>query len=110
MSNPHKGEVGFEVDGAQYTLLFDYNAVCELEEEFDVDAEKLVDAIGNRAANIRRVFRIGLKRHHPMSNEEAGDIIFAIGPDRAGELITEAFNRAYETPEKGARPRKAGRG
>lgn len=108
MANPVKGEVAFEADDKSYTLVFDFNAICELEDEFDTEIEKIGEVIGSRASAIRRVIRVGLSRHHPDIDErQAGDIITAIGPSEAGALITKAFQAAFpEAVQNDSRPTK----
>jgi hypothetical protein len=113
MANPIKGEVAFTANGAEYTLLFDFNALCEIEEEFGVSVTAIGDLLAGdnvKVTDIRRMFRIGLLRHHEGATlEETGDIITEVGPAKAGALIQEAFTKAFpaEVADKGtSRPRK----
>ena len=109
MANPLKGEVAFDADDATYTLVFDFNALCTLEDEFGVDVSKIGDAVGAKASNLRTVFRVGLSAHHPeMTDKEVGSIITDIGPTKAGEIITEAFTKSFpaEAARGTARPPK----
>ncbi|WP_075216079.1 hypothetical protein [Mongoliimonas terrestris] len=112
MANSLRGEVAFEALGATYTLVFDFNALVDLEEEFDIEASRLGDILqSGRAGNLRRVFRIGLARFHAgITDAQAGDVISVLGPQRAGELIAEAFTKAFpkaEAASGSARPPKA---
>lgn len=109
MANPIKGEVSFQASGEEFTLVFDFNALCTIEDEFDVEASRLDEVIGGRASAIRKIFRIGLSRHHPgMSDEKAGELIQAVGPTKAADMVTQAFARAFPEAAKGnARPPKA---
>lgn len=109
MANPVKGEASFEADGKTYTLVFDFNAICVLEEAFDADINSIGELIGTKATSVRKVFQVGLCRHHPDITElEAGDLISVISPAEAGALIKKAFALSFPAPEaaKGAaRPR-----
>lgn len=117
MANGAKGEVGFDAGGKSYTLIYDVNALCLLEERFDVPAEKLGERIGDapRLGDLRTIFRIGLCRYHPEMLDEregdlaAGDLITEVGPARAAEIIGEAFTKGYPTEVAGkgnGRPQK----
>ncbi|WP_313472771.1 hypothetical protein [Brevundimonas sp.] len=106
MANRVKGEVGFTADGQDYTLLLDFNALCELEN----DVPGLMDGTAEikSPSAVRAVFHAALTGHHPALNvKDAGRIIHAVGIGRAGELIREAMTASFGQEEKdGARPRK----
>jgi hypothetical protein len=98
MANKLKGEVGFDVDGARYTLAFSINALCELEEKLGgavVDLGTMMTG-GKRFSTMRSVFWCGLTEHHPeLTEKEAGKIMTAIGFNKADALIGEAFALAF---------------
>lgn len=100
MANAIKGEVGFSAAGQTWTLVYDFNALCTIENELAVD----VASVGDRLASpsmIRSVFRIGLEaRHGAISDVEAGNLIHDMGPDAAAEVIAKAFKAAF--PEAAA--------
>lgn len=107
-SNSAKGEVGFSVDGGEYVLHYDFNALVTLEEEFDCSVSKLEQILSEdaRLADLRTVFRIGLQRHQPDLDDEAvGDVMSALGIQPAVALIGKAFNAAF--PEAKAEAGKA---
>ena len=113
MANSIKGEVAFKADGTDYTLVFDFNAIVAIEEDLDVKMDDLGEVMGAKASAFRKVFQIGLRRHHDVSVEEAGDIITAVGAGDAGQLVAKAFKAAFPDTEVGnstARPSKSRKG
>lgn len=109
MANPIKGEIAFEVEGQDYVLLLDFNALCDLEDDFPGLMDGTAELKSPKA--IRRVFHAGLAAHHPdVTLQEAGSLIHAIGLDGAGDLVRRSFEAAFPTAKGGddaARPRKA---
>lgn len=102
-----KGEVGFEADGESYTLLLDFNALCDLEDSLPGLMDGTAEIKSPKA--IRSVFHAGLQaRHDGLTTRDAGDLIQAIGLDVAGELVAEAFSASFGKGGEGKpRPRKA---
>lgn len=95
MANAIKGEVGFEAAGSKWTLVYDFNALCTIESELDVDVDD-VGARLNSPTMIRSVFRIGLEAHHgAMSDIEAGRLIHDMGAPAAAQVIAQAFQAAF---------------
>lgn len=105
MANPSKGEVGFDANGISYTLVLDFNAICELEDAFDVPASQIGEVIGEKLSSLRTVFRVALSRHHDVTDLEAGEILTSIGAEKAGSLIASAF--ALSFPEAKAKAGQA---
>lgn len=108
MANPVKGEIAFDVEGQEYILLLDFNALCDLEDDFPGLMDGTAELKSPKA--IRRVFHAGLAAHHPdVDLREAGSLIHAIGLDVAGDIVRRSFEAAF--PVKGgddtARPQKA---
>lgn len=106
-----KGSVGFTAEGQGYTLLLDFNALCDLSEELPdlmSGGQELTDP-----RKIRTVFHAGLKRNHPgITLEQAGDIIQAVGIAEAADLLGKAFEASFgkEVGKAGAGPRRPSRG
>lgn len=99
MANRVKGEVGFTADGQDYTLLLDFNALCELEEV----VPGLMDGTAEikSPSAVRAVFHAALSEHHAgLDVKAAGRIIHAVGIARAGELIGEAMAASFKTEGK----------
>ncbi|MGF7161287.1 hypothetical protein FHS85_002922 [Rhodoligotrophos appendicifer] len=117
MANPVRGEVGFDVEGREYTLRFSTNALCELEAETGLNANKIVgqmqDPDGVSLRLLRAIIWAGLIDHHQgIKVADAGVIVDRIGIAKAGELIGKAFTAAFPAaaeeaassrPPKGAR-------
>lgn len=109
MTGNIKGEVGFTVDegdlAGEYTLLLDFNALCDLEQDFPGIMEGQFELKSPTA--IRKVFRTGLAEHHDVSERDAGKLIQAVGMARVGELVGHAFAASFPEAAKGTvRPQK----
>ena len=107
MAGNIKGAVAFDADGAPYTLLLDFNALCDLEQDFPGIMDGQFEVKSPSA--IRKVFRAGLAEHHPDTDDRAaGRIIQAVGIERAAQLVGEAFAASFpEAAKSNASPRKA---
>lgn len=110
--NPLKGEVAFEVSGATYTLVYSINSLCTLEDRLDLTVQQIGERMSTamRLSFLRQVFHGGLTSHHPqVTEEQAGELIQDLGVPRAGELIADAFFKAFADGKESAapRPRKA---
>lgn len=93
MANKTKGEVTISHEGKDYTLVFDFNAFADFEEETGVDnALTLLEdpsALGARLS--RALFWSGLKTHHPeITLEEAGRVMTS-SMGKLGEALLAAF-------------------
>lgn len=102
MVNPARGDVPLDVNGTPYVLTFDFNAICAIEEVFDLPisqiGEKLAD--GMRAGDLRTLFAAGLSKHQPGTTEsQAGDIIGIIGAFEAAEAVGSALAASFPEPE-----------
>lgn len=112
--NPHRGQLAFEVDGQRWTFAFTTNALCAVEEEFDLkDITELEKVLSDSPSlrTIRKLFRIGLTDVHPdMTDVEAGQLMEAVGGlEPSLELIMRAVEQAFPEDAKpgteGPRPR-----
>ncbi len=118
MANRLKGEVALEVEGATWTLVFDVNAMCEVEYLLDQStAEILTRLAANPPLHVVRALLWGaLRRRHPNTDlNKAGEIIEAIGGpgvalEKIGEALIAAFPEAKETPADPRKGAAAGRG
>ena len=97
--------VSFTVNGEARELRFDINALCTLEDRFGCGVDELQTRLGDRprVADLRAVFWAGLQGG-PLTEEEAGDIMSALGMAEAFRLIGEAFALAFDVPAEGAPP------
>lgn len=114
MGNPVKGEVAFTVEGVEYILVFDINALCILEDRLNLPVmeigQRFSDPSTLRLSFLREVFRAGLLTHHDeMSPEAAGALLMGVGLEGAATLIAKAFFAAFDQGKKGGarqRPQK----
>ncbi len=117
MSKTIKGEITVTApDGpmvGDFTLLLDFNALCDLEDDFPGLMEGKLDIKGVKP--IRRIFHAGFQEHHPgMTEREAGAIIHSLGLAQAtaklAEAMTASFPEAKSPANPQQRPAKAGPG
>ncbi len=120
-ANPHRGQLGFEVGDERWVFAFSTNALCAVEEEFELkDITELEGVLSGSPSlrTIRKLFRIGLTDCQPdMSDHQAGELMEAVGGlEPSLELIMRAvevaFPDASKAGEKGPRkpaPRPAGK-
>ena len=107
-ANPQRGQLGFEVGGEQWVFAFGTNALCAIEDEFELEDITGLEKVLNDSPSlrtIRKLFRIGLTDLHPtMTDVEAGEIMDAVGGLEASlELIMRAVEQAFpEAAAKGA--------
>lgn len=97
MPNPHRGEVSLKAGEKTYTLAFTINSVCELENHLDKSLSDIVAGMG-RVSVVRAVLWAGLRHHHGVSIEEAGDIMHEAGAAATSEAINEAMMLAFPQP------------
>ncbi|MEN2749232.1 hypothetical protein [Sphingomonas sp. T9W2] len=101
MANAIKGEVPFTAAGGSFMLLYDFNALCTIEQDLEIDVADIGSKLSS-ASMLRSVFRIGLEAHHgAMSDIEAGRLIHDLGVEQAGEIIGKAFKAAFPDAAKG---------
>lgn len=104
-SNPHKGEVSFElVSGETYTLQFTIDAICTLEELLDKSSMDIFTLLARgRIGVLRAAMWAGLQTQHPkVTVREAGELIPHIkGDQKALQLVTRAMNLAFGEAEPG---------
>lgn len=114
MPNRAKGEAGVKIDGKDYVLAFDVNAMCEVEYILNLSADKILRVLDAGKPPIHMVRALlwgGLRRHHSdIDLIGAGSLIEALGgTGKAMDKIGEALVSAFPDPEPGAenaRPRK----
>lgn len=98
MSNPVKGEVYFEARGQTYTFKIGTNAQVLIEEKIEMSmAQWMKDKAESQnlsTKDIRLIMWAGLFRNHQMNEDDVGDLIDEIGPERAAEIFTQAATAA----------------
>jgi hypothetical protein len=102
MANPHRGEVELKAGEKTFTLAFTINSVCELETALDKPLMDIVSDMG-RLTTIRAVLWAGLRHHHKMTLEAAGDVMQEAGAPATAEAINVALSRAFPQPEPGSK-------
>ena len=102
MANKIRGEVSFESpSGESFTLKYDVNALCELEDMLDMGIPEFAAVFKEsgkiRLKHVRAAFWAGLRHHRPeVSLSQAGNLMMAIGGMApALNLVGEAFSRTF---------------
>lgn len=98
MSKTIKGEIKVTApDGpkaGEYTLLLDFNALCDLEDDFPGLMDGDLSIKGFKP--IRRIFHAGFGGYHPeLSERDVGSIIHSIGLEEATAKLAEAMTAAF---------------
>lgn len=113
MANRVRGDVGLLLGGQAFTLCFDINALCALEDGLGVDVSELGDLMGGsvKLKTIRTLLWAGLQHHHAgITETEVGQVMQIADLAEVAQKVSEAFAAAFPTPEAGqsaAGPRKA---
>ena len=94
-----------EAKVGDYTLAFDFNALCLAEDE----CGPLGDAMQNMGAGslktIRALFWAGLQKNHACSIGQAGEIVQELGIENAGEAIAKGVEAPFAKAPKGGNPK-----
>lgn len=100
--NRLKGESVLEVDGKPYTLVFDINALCEVEDELGMDVDMLLAkyASGTSAKIVRGMIWAALQKNHPCTVDEVGDLMSAVGFQESKQALERAMAAAFPPPEE----------
>ena len=114
MSNPTRGEIGFDAGGRHYRLVYSVNALCALEDKLGEGAfsiaQMMSDPARMRIATVRTLFWAGLRDHHAdMTEEAAGELMGAITIPIALEHVGAAMAAAFPADASASRPLAAGR-
>lgn len=84
MANAFRGEVTLTHEGQDYTMVLDFNALCEYEDITGDDWKSLFAKLDKgtlRATELRALVCAGLREHHPdITLSQAGAILSA-NPD-----------------------------
>ena len=103
MSNPHRGEASFELDGKKYRLRFSWNAAAEFEEPAGRSFYDAADALAAGRLSVRTLRAMlwaGLQEHHPeLTLREAGVLIERIGQVEAWPLVRRAIEYFFPPAE-----------
>jgi len=99
-ANAERGHLGFEVGGKPYTFVFSTNALCAIEDHFNIESiDELDKVIGPKPSlrKIRTLFRLGLTDDNSdMTDVEAGKIMDAVGGlEPSAQLVMKALTNAF---------------
>lgn len=120
-TNPHKGDVSFEVEGKTYTLRYNHRALVKMETALNKGLMQIMTEMSKpetlRLGTTAVLLWAGLQKHHPqITQDQAVDLLDEIegGIPAIIILIDKAFCKAFETTlgTKGTNPpqEKAGNG
>ncbi|MDP3493971.1 MAG: hypothetical protein Q8R82_12725 [Hyphomonadaceae bacterium] len=115
MANSYKGELALQRGASDLILLFDINAMCEIEEQLGLKPDAVVASFnGNMSLTVLRKLLWGaLREHHPeIDLKECGRIIqeltWPVVAEKLGEAIRLSFpeHDPKATPASPQPPRK----
>jgi hypothetical protein len=103
MGNPFRGEVTLVIGVAEYRLVCDFNAICEIEAHFD--GESIAEIMprfddGTMGFTDYRAVTAALLRHHwpEVKFRDAGDVL-SLDPEAVRSAIDRAFRLAAPDPD-----------
>ena len=106
--NKFRGEAMLEVeDGEDILLIFDFNALCEIESATGLSPEELMKKMQDskelaKFGFMRALLYGAMKRgRRDLALEDAGDIISSVGPEKALRAMTEAMQAAFPAAKEG---------
>ena len=103
MANRHRGQAALKVGDQTYALVFDINAMCEVEYLLDMPTDAILSRLmANPPLHVvRALLWGGLRRHHgDIALSAAGDLIEeAGGAGAALEAIGAAMQASFPSPE-----------
>jgi uncharacterized membrane protein len=109
--NPLRGEASFKAGASTFTLVFDVNAFCELEDETGFGVAELIEQIQDKPSFrlLRSIFCAGLQTHHPKTSlAEAGEIMSDAGLEGIKNALRAALQAAMPSKEDAAEDESAG--
>ena len=110
MTNRARGQVSFEADGETQTVAFTMNAMCKYQDRAGETLIAAVDALQSASSDvvrIRRLFWAGLVGE--FSEDQAGNIIDAIGLPKSFEILGDAVQAAFPQEKTDGAAPKAGK-
>lgn len=114
MANAVKGEATWKVGDETYTLVLDFNALCELEALTDAPSSEAFQKIeAGYASGIGLVVWAAMQRHHAgITVPEVRDLISAAGMTSVQDVLTRTVAvstvTSVEAPKSGKRKRPTG--
>ncbi|HBB81919.1 MAG TPA: hypothetical protein DC031_01280 [Sulfitobacter sp.] len=111
MSVKKRGAIPFEIEGQHYSLALTTNAMCRYQDkagETMLAGLEVLQRDHGDLMRIRRIFWAALSEVE--TEEDAGDLIDAIGMTKAAEILGQAAFAAFPQPEADAAPAGKRRG
>lgn len=109
MPNPLRGEASFKAGVSSFTLVYDVNAFCDLEDETGFSISELVARVkGDPSFTLlRSIVCAGLQAKHPQTSKaETGEIM----ADAGVQPVIAAMKKAFEAALPPAKKPPAGEG
>ena len=103
MANPLRGEAAFKAGESDFTLVFNINTFCALEDETGLGVSDLIDQVQAKPSFklLRSIFCAGLQARHPDTTiAEAGEIMSDAGLDVMRDALSRALQAAMPPAEK----------
>ena len=114
MANPARGEARIRVGDRDFTLAYDLNSLCEVELLLNRSLQSILERLAQpRLRDMRALLWAGLRRHHPMTVTEAGDLLGEVlrsGADdmaALGQQLSEGIAAAFPPPAASPSPTPA---
>lgn len=84
-----------------YTLAFDFNALCMAEDEVGPIGEVMQDVQKGSFKIVRALAWAGLQKHHKLTLIETGDFIQEQGFDKVAVAVGEGIQAAFGKGDEG---------
>lgn len=109
MGNPLRGEADLKTATANYTIVLDVNAFCEIEQDTGLSVNELIAEMQGSPSFglLRSLFAAALQAKHPGTTvREAGDIMSDAGLEAMTEALRTAIKQAMPpaTDDAGKKP------
>lgn len=99
------GKKQFEALGASWTLAYDINALCRIEDRLQIESAQEFQRVLQKSLSFRKLrtlFCCGLSPD--ATEEQAGEIMQELGMDTVSAMITETIQSAFPDAKGNARP------
>lgn len=108
MTNQIRGVTRLSVGDADYALVLDINALCELETQLESDFDVILSryAAGTSVTLVRALLWAGLRAQHPCTIKEAGDIVQRCGFTAVKDAVEKALVNALPEPDPANPPER----
>jgi len=110
MANGFKGEIALTYEGQSYTMVLDFNALCDFEGETGKDALATLEGMDAGKASVtdlRALMWAGLRQRHPEMTLQLAGSIFSENVDAIQRAVALAQPDAGSKRGNARRPAKA---